>query len=76
MWFNLGYMSHDAELVQGWLSVEKNDVSIYEVSLDYVSISEFLSHLFTVTILQEPLHLGMSLLNEVRSWMYFWPILH
>lgn len=43
-------MGHDAEFVQGWLSIEEHDVSIDQVPLHDVTESELLSYLLTVSI--------------------------
>lgn len=43
-------MGHDAEFVQGRLSIEEHDVSIDQVPLHDVTESELLSDLLTVSI--------------------------
>lgn len=47
-------MGHDAEFVQGGLSIEKDDVSVYHVPFHHIAKPQLLSDLLTVSIFQEP----------------------
>lgn len=43
-------MGHNAEFVQGRLSIEEHDVSVYQVPFHDVTKPELLSYLLTVSI--------------------------
>lgn len=43
-------MGHDAEFVQGWLSIEEHNVSIDHVPFHNVAVPELLSYLLTVSV--------------------------
>lgn len=47
-------MSHDAEFVQRGLSVEEDDVSVYQVPFNHIANPQLLSDLVTVSIFQKP----------------------
>ena len=47
-------VSHDAELVQGGLSVKQHNVPVDHVSLHHVPKPQLLGHLIPVSVLQEP----------------------
>lgn len=47
-------MSHDTEFMQRRLPVKQHNVTINHVSLNHVTVLQLLSHLLSVTVLQEP----------------------
>lgn len=48
---NTYYVRHDAELVQGRLAIEENDVAVDQVPLHQVAQPQLLSNLLAVSVL-------------------------
>lgn len=56
-------VSHDAEFVQRGLSIEEDDVSVYQVSFNDITKPQLLSDFLTVSIFQKPdAHRGLIFL--------------
>ena len=47
-------MTHDRHPMQAWLSVEKNNISIFQMAINYTTKRQFLSNGFSVTTYQTP----------------------
>ncbi len=52
---NLGFVTHDRQLMQTWLSIEQHHISIHQVSQNGVPHLQFLCNFGAVTILQKSL---------------------